>query len=323
MTSDRARASLGVAVAAAGILAAMVVGAAGQEAAVPEAPAGGGAVVPSAPTTTTADAASAAQVDRARVAALVAGLGGEVWAAREEAQKALAAMGPDALPVLDEGLAGVKDPEVLRRLKEVYRRWVLQEQYAGDDLRPGFLGIQLDVVVGDDPRMGERENGVRVMGVVADTAAERGGLKEGDLIVSLNGKRFLGVFGIDHFKNRIQRIGAGGAVRMGIWREQAYLELDIVLGAPPEPTGRTVRIVDGGGPVREIVVPGGSGQGEADTRVLDHRWNMWWQNHVAEVARSAGKADRSGGESSGTSAPVDSAATTEAAAGGEHSKEKP
>jgi C-terminal processing protease CtpA/Prc len=289
--------------AAAAILATMAVGAAGQEAVSPAAPAAAGDETPAASAAANANAAGAAPVDRARVAALVAQLGNAEWTAREEAQKTLVAMGPDTLPVLDEGLAAVKDPEILRRLQEVYRRWVPQDQYAGDDLRPGFLGVQLNVVVGDDPRMGERENGVRVMGVVANTAAERGGLKEGDLIVSLNGKKFLGVFGIDHFKNRIQRIGAGGTVRMGIWREQAYLELDLVLGASPEPTG--------------------SSQAQADTRVLDHRWNTWWQNHVAEAMRSAGEVDRPGGLSSETARPADSAATKEAASGGEHSKEKP
>jgi hypothetical protein len=281
-----------------------------------------------------AKAAPPAPVDREQVAALTAALGSAEWTDREAAQKALAELGPDVLTALDERLPDITDPEILRRLERVYRRWVSQERYAGDDLRPGFLGIQLSDVVKDDPRMGERENGIRVMGVVPDTAAERGGLNDGDLIVSLNGTRFLGDYNTDHFRNRIQRIGAGGAVRMGLWRDQAYLELDLVLGAPPASAGVTVvRVVDENGvEVRRIGGEPADGQVDVDERVLGHRWATWWRNHLDELRRPASGGDRPAGEPSGGEAGAPRAAgTTKAAEGaeqsasarGNESKEKP
>lgn len=278
------------------------------------------------PAAAKADQPAPVSIDKAHVAALVAKLGDQQWTTREDAEKELVGLGPDVLPILDKYLPVAKDPEVLQRLERVFRDLTPQSQYAGDDARPGFLGIQLDVVVNDaDPRLGERENGVLVMGVVADTAAEKAGLREGDLIVSLDGSKFLGDFSIDNFKNRIQRIGASGKTRVSLFRGQAYLNLDVVLGASPTPTGTAVRIIAGGnGVIQEVEVPPSADAPDGDAQVLAHRWDVWWRSHVDEVKRTAaGDGESTGEKPQKSERPSGNAETQGATTDTRNDKEKP
>lgn len=162
-------------------------------------------------------------VDAAEVSHLVGQLGSEVYADRETAEKCLTALGKAALAHLDPLLATTSDPEVVARLERVYKSHVPESAYRkeSDTLTPGFLGVRLEVKAADeDERLIGRQWGVRIVEVVSGTAAEEAGLQVGDLIIKVDGETFEGDIAAAHFVRRIQRVGAGGKIRLEYYRQQ-------------------------------------------------------------------------------------------------------
>jgi C-terminal processing protease CtpA/Prc len=213
---------------------------------------------------------------------LVAQLASQSWADREAAERALEAMAGDVTEALDPLLARVTDPEALRRLERIYRHHAPQAAYAGRTPQPGFLGINMMVVEPDqDERLAGRRHGIMVNQVVEGTAAEAAGIKQADLIVTIDGEPFVGDITTDHFARRIQQIGVGGQVEVAYYRGDELHHVTVTLTSargfvPAVPTDR-----QGLSPASEQ---------EADPRVLAYRWRQWWRKHLEQVRRKYGPA---------------------------------
>jgi hypothetical protein len=237
-------------------------------------------------------------VDVARADELVSQLGADQYAVREAAESQLIAMGRGVLTPLDRTLAATKDAEVLMRLERVYRALTPQETYAGKNPRPGFLGVQMEVHSTDqDPRLKGREWGVKVVSVVADSPAEKAGLRADDLIVKVDREPFLGDVTTGSFVRRVQQIGEGESVEIEFFRGKEQLKVTAVLGGMAKPPEEQ-NVVAPGQPVnvRQVVVVNGRvvsptpSSGVTEQDVVSYRWTRWWRTH-REAVSGAKKAE--------------------------------
>jgi len=221
-----------------------------------------------------AESAEAPAASAGRVKSLVADLGDRQWATRRDAEAELTALGHGVLAALDPLLASAADPEVLRRLQRIYRRLVPAEEYAGQSDVSGFLGVEIQhVPPEDDLRLKGRENGLLIKRIVEDSAAGKAGLQIDDLIVVLDGEKLIGDFGLAHFRTRVERVGTGGELTVGLYRGDELKELKAVL------TPSSLR-------------PG------ANPKVREYRWTRYWRNRLLKVrkARAGKKKEAPGGD---------------------------
>ena len=105
------------------------------------------------------------------------------------------------------------EPEVRKRCLALLREVVL-EDFRRDG--QGYVGIQMGQV--DVPVEGGKFFGVRVSVVVKDTPAQKAGLKAGDVIVELDGKRWSQPGAIAAFQKGVMARKPGEEVRMRIVR---------------------------------------------------------------------------------------------------------
>jgi len=200
------------------------------------------------------------------LARLVSLLGDPVWAERESAESRLKLTSASVLARLDPLLAAASDPEVLKRLQRVYRHHVPQRLYAGSSQREGFLGISMRPVPdAEEPMLGERQWGVSVASVIADTAAEKAGLQVGDLITAMDGEPFVGDVNNSHFSARITELGEGGTVTLTVVRGGERLKVEARLTRRPSEHG--------GSPTEPAV----------SERVVACRWRAYWKTCLARV----------------------------------------
>jgi predicted metalloprotease with PDZ domain len=108
---------------------------------------------------------------------------------------------------------------------------------------PGMIGVIFDVNDGDDA--------VRIMEVRRGSPADRAGVRQGDVVVRLNGRPATG----QNFNVLPRQIHAGDTVRLRVRRE-AGGEQDVTIVAAPRP-GRSVRVAAGPDRERMIVVVNG------------------------------------------------------------------
>ena len=143
------------------------------------------------------------------------GLADEDFVAREEAAGHLrewAAEHPEqARQLFLDRYFEDADPEVRVRCRELLRGVVVVEFRRQGQ---GFIGIQMIEVV--HPR-GEGF-GIRVLRVQPDTPAEEIGLKPGDTIVGLDGRKWVHPGAMEMFREEIKRRRPGDRVRLQVWR---------------------------------------------------------------------------------------------------------
>ena len=110
---------------------------------------------------------------------------------------------------------------------------VILNPLAKTDPRPGYLGLTLDnSVVADDADPEERkEDGVGILSVIGDSPAEKAGLKEGDRVVTFEGKKPK-----DHAQLRemIRASHPEQNVKLTVQRDGKEIELKAKLGAAPD-----------------------------------------------------------------------------------------
>jgi len=92
--------------------------------------------------------------------------------------------------------------------------------WADDDSRP-FLGVRLDP---------HRDGGVRIVGIVGDSAAERAGLREGDVILSVDGKTLTAP---DDLSDWLRRSRPGDRVELEVDRDGETERITAELGEHP------------------------------------------------------------------------------------------
>lgn len=154
-----------------------------------------------------------------------------------EALKNLAGKDKEQLvPFLYEHLDTSSSPEVNMRVNELLREVILFDHFGRP---PGFIGIQLGAITMLID--GEQVPVVVVNRVIPDTAADRSGLKAGDIISSLEGKRTtehelrnLRMRADQLFISRVAKKFKGDQIRLGIYKDGIERETILTLGARPD-----------------------------------------------------------------------------------------
>ena len=96
----------------------------------------------------------------------------------------------------------------------------------------GYLGVMIGPVSEEMAQFMELEttDGAIVSEVVADSPADKGGVKVEDIIIELNGKE---IKSHDHLTNSVATIAPGTKVDVKVWRDGKIKELTIKLGERP------------------------------------------------------------------------------------------
>ena len=187
-------------------------------------------------------------VEVADLKALFENLGNESYEIRQKAQNLIINQGKkDRDGILDKSFKfynQTKDPEIKYRLRSTMLEII------GSTLKPeGFIGIRMVDAPMRIVNDGEVENirAVRILSVVPNTAASKAGLKPGDQIIRLDGKKFpdQGLAYVELSKY-IRAKSSGEEVKLNITRgfgvNMQKMEIDIKLGERPEGLGADRKI---------------------------------------------------------------------------------
>lgn len=183
-----------------------------------------------------------------RVAGLVEALGSRRYQAREQASRAIRNLVRDpehaeaVMRQLGPAYAETRDPEVRMRIRAVAEDYFLSEVLP-DRLRvPAFLGVSTQTAVtrvpeGPDGEQPAAEVAMRIDRVLPGTAAEKHGLRAGDLIVGMDGQRFGPEYRFEDFTGYIRDRGAGREVVFSVIRPpemDRVRAMAITLGVMPD-----------------------------------------------------------------------------------------
>jgi len=171
----------------------------------------------------------------ATVDGLIALLGSPSYTEREQASQRLAELGVVAMARLRDDYLATDSLEVRLRIERLVYDLYMDLHVFG---RNGFLGIQQDVrpvTHTDDSRVPPGGAGVRITRVIADTAAARAYLREGDIICEIDGQPIPDAardpnFG---FGEAIRVRGPGAEVELTVIRAESTRKISAVLGRRP------------------------------------------------------------------------------------------
>jgi hypothetical protein len=220
----------------------------------------------------------------------VARLGSADFHSRQEGKATLLEIGAPAFARLREVYHETDDLETRLLIEEIIYRGYLNHHVYG---RNGFLGIAQSpfpftfTIRGADGNPMERR-GIGVRRVIADTAAERCGLMEEDIIIGVDGKAFGPIYDIDGttFPEYVRLKGPGTPINLLLVREGELLEMEAILGRRPE------RYYDYTQP--ELLIP--------LNEAKDH-FPRWWQKNMkapqSAKASSARPSESSSAEAEG------------------------
>jgi hypothetical protein len=164
-------------------------------------------------------------------------LGAPEFSRRERARNDLVRIGAPALAKLRDAYRTSTDLDVRLSLEDIIRNVFLNHHLLDTN---GFLGIsqrQSPVTSAHDPRVPPGGVGIVVDRVLPDTAAERFGVQENDMIIRLDGEPNpipRRGFGRGDFGEAIRRRGPGTRVALTIVRGGQTFELEVELGRRPE-----------------------------------------------------------------------------------------
>lgn len=152
------------------------------------------------------------------------------YRARAAAQERLFDLSDPQKRRLGEIYQTASDPEVKMRLhlfaRSYFERYVLPEY--PELQRPGFLGVSQSV---EHTPQGPI---IRVVGVISGSGAEAAGVKPGDGILALNGKRVDPNNPVGDFGQRVKDAGAGATVDLKLERDGKPITLEATLGPLPD-----------------------------------------------------------------------------------------
>jgi len=165
------------------------------------------------------------------IPALVARLASGNFAEREQAAHRLLDLSTSATDTLARVYQQTDDYEVRLRIQEIVEDRFFQERLFN---HMGFLGVGPQVVgPAEDPRVAADHTGVLLSRVVEDSAAERAGLRENDLITEVEGQPLPGDLSSGGFSRMIRDTGAGQPLRLTVFRDDAAFTVEVVLGTRP------------------------------------------------------------------------------------------
>jgi hypothetical protein len=160
---------------------------------------------------------------------LIAGLADESFTARQQASAELVRQGREDIEAVRalclEHFLEDPEPEIRIRCGKVLRELLAESA--------GFIGIRHQARAYFDEE-GEMRQGVEVVEVLSGHAAEKSGLKTGDIMVRLDGKRFGGDSPAADFSRCIRLLGAGKHAIVQIEREGELRDITLTTGAAPE-----------------------------------------------------------------------------------------
>lgn len=156
---------------------------------------------------------------------------------RQEGKATLIEIGARAFARLREAYHKTDDLETQLLIEEIiYRGYLNYHVYD----RNGFLGISqspfpFTFTIRDADGEPIERRGIGVRSVIADTAADRYGLMEEDIIIGVDGKAFGPIYDLDGttFPEYIRLKGPGTPIDLLIVREGELLEVEARLGRRP------------------------------------------------------------------------------------------
>ncbi len=163
-------------------------------------------------------------------------LGSPSFKEREAATTRLVEIGPKAFSRLRTAYGEGDDLEARLRIETVVREAYFRFHVYD---RNGFLGIsqaRIPVEREDDKRIEQGHVGIKVSNVIKDTAAEKAELKEGDVIIALDGEPIIasGVQATAVFGESIRIRRPGARLTLTILRGRSDLEIEVTLGSRPK-----------------------------------------------------------------------------------------
>ena len=164
--------------------------------------------------------------DNGAVAKLVEELGSVHWRNRERATQVMMNQGPELYEPLRNAFRSATGHEVRKRIKQIIR-----EIYVAQIVGPGsaFLGIQHTGRAERSQsvsRVPPGSSGILIDRVFPLTAADRAGLRSGDLVLSLNGERATGKRSALDFTAWIGSQKVGTPCRLGVLRGGTGIHLN-------------------------------------------------------------------------------------------------
>lgn len=178
---------------------------------------------------------SLSATDAEEIDGLIVQLASPAFDQREQATDRLVNLGLAAFGPLREAYARTADLEVELRIESI-----VFESYLNRAVFPhwGYLGIEHDGALTSqhEPRISRGKVGFRIKVVQPNSAAERGGLQQGDVIIELDGKELVGDVhrGWGLFAYSVRKRGPGTQVVLTILRGAEQLNLSVILGQPPD-----------------------------------------------------------------------------------------
>lgn len=200
-------------------------------------------------------------------------LGSDSFQERSSAEERLGAWaegnGKVAKDWLAASMEATEDPEVKQRLRKVLKDLVVGEAIATG---PGYVGIQMapaQVMVPGEDRL---SGGVMIQAVVPGTPGERAGLKPGDVIVSLDGRKLAVEEAVDEFREGVASKRPGTKVKFGVLREGEVRIVEVALA--PKPLALPELALG-----RIFGAAGGDGDvSEAEERAKEELFRTWLNN---------------------------------------------
>ncbi len=122
------------------------------------------------------------------------------------------------------------DPEARERCLNVLRDLVTDEYLRDGD---GYIGISMQNDSANVPGDPRPCSVIRVTNVVADSAGQRAGLKQNDLIAGLDGQFWHEELAADPFAAKIKSMKPGKKVKLSVLRDGKLISMDVVLGKRP------------------------------------------------------------------------------------------
>jgi hypothetical protein len=166
---------------------------------------------------------------------LLRGMGSEVFSERESAQAELTEWSmkhPEAAtPALLKLFESDDDPEVRKRAMIVLRA-LGEADYLSDG--QGYIGIMMDEVMLEAGEDAKASMGIRVLGVMAGSPAEKADLRAEDMIIALDGVGWKGIGALTQFGEAIAAKKPLVDVKLTVRRAGVEpLEIKVKLGKRP------------------------------------------------------------------------------------------
>lgn len=129
------------------------------------------------------------------------------------------------------------EPEVRERCLSALRDLVIETEYLNQG--EGYAGIRMQEELGQVPGDPKPRRLIRIIEVVAGSAAEKAGLRLNDLIAGLDGQIWHDEAASMAFTAKVRKMKPKTAIKLKILRDGKLMDVEVILGRrPPIPDNR-------------------------------------------------------------------------------------